>query len=130
MTVTPVGFKEPYGLELPLEQDFRTRASPVDHFSASDPAVNALSDIRVHGIDGDGHVGDPRIQEFLQVICQGKAVGGQAEQQVREPGFQEAQGLQGFHGIGQGVPRAGDARHLDPRFLFQDFFHVNARLGR
>ena len=69
-------------------------------------------------------MGDLELRQFIQIGRQPQAVGGQAQQEVRKPLPNQANGFQGLFGVGERVSRAGDARHGDAGLFLQDLFQV------
>ena len=130
LTVIPRALRPRNGLQLPLQQNFRRLEAPIDHLAVPHPAVNPAADLRVHRVHRQGHVGDLELRQFVQIGRQAQAVGGQAQQEVRKPLANQANGLQGLFGVGERVSRAGDARHGDAGLGLQDLFQVGDGLLR
>ena len=104
--------------------------APIDHLAVPHPAIDLGPDLRVHGVHRQGDVGDLKLRQFVQMGRQAQAVGGQAQQEVRKPLANQANGLQGLFGVGERVSRAGDARHGDAGLGLQDLFQVSDGLLR
>jgi hypothetical protein len=74
-------------------------------------AVEQGADFGIDTVDGDGHMVDVVLGDFVHMLGQGQAVGGQAQLDVRCLVRQLPESLEGASGVGQGVTGAGDAQH-------------------
>ena len=67
--------------------------------------VDFGGNVRIDGIDGDGHVIDIVLDEFIDAIRQGEAVGGNTELDVGGFLRELAEGLEGAFGLASGIAR-------------------------
>jgi hypothetical protein len=69
-------------------------------------------------------VGDLEVRQVIKIRGQPQAVGGQAQQEIRKPLPDEANGLQGLFGVGERVSRSGNTRHGDAGLFLQDLLKI------
>ncbi len=116
---------------LALVQDFGGLVTAHAPVLPEYPRVNLLAHRRVHHIDRDGDVIDVVFADFIDVVGQRQAVGGQAQLDVGRLLLQHAEGFEGFRRVGQRVARAGDAQHRHLRdFAGHGHYFAHGLIGR
>ncbi|MNZ34030.1 hypothetical protein D3C78_514000 [compost metagenome] len=96
---------------LALDEDLRRLHAADALVVPVDPRVDLGADLRVHAVDGDGHVVDVVLGQLVHAVRQRQAIGGNAQLDVRRLLAEHAEGLEGALRVGQGIAGTGDAEH-------------------
>ena len=98
-------------LLLLLDQDRHALAALDPAALPEDPGIDFDPYVRVHTVDGDGHMVDVVRAQFIHHVRECQPIGGDAQLDVRGLFRQLAEGVQGAPGVGQWIAGAGNAEH-------------------
>ena len=116
------------GIKLALDHESGSFLALERVVAIAHPAVNQRADRGIHGVDGDGDVGDFQRGDLIDVGADVQAVAGEAEHHFREALPHQPQRFHRFEGIGERIARAGDAHHLDGGDFLHHFLEVGEGL--
>ena len=93
------------------DENFGRRATAHAPMFPEDPRIDLGTDIRINAVDGDRHMLDVVLHQFIDTLGQGQPVGRYAQLDIRRLLGQFAESGESTRRIGQRIARPGNAKH-------------------